>query len=39
VFDLVKLLHVGGRTPIVDLARSLDYRECFNPGAVWAYRT
>jgi rhodanese-related sulfurtransferase len=39
VLDLQNLLDTGERTVIVDLARSLDFREGHIPGAVWAIRT
>jgi rhodanese-related sulfurtransferase len=39
VIDLQNLLDTGDRTVIVDLARSLDFREGHIPRAVWAIRT
>jgi rhodanese-related sulfurtransferase len=39
VLDLQNLLDTGERTVIVDLARSLDFREGHIPGAIWAIRT
>jgi rhodanese-related sulfurtransferase len=36
---LLALLDSGANTVIVDLARSLDFREGHIPGAVWAIRT
>jgi rhodanese-related sulfurtransferase len=39
VLGLQNLLDTGDRTVIVDLARSLDFREGHIPGAVWAIRT
>jgi len=39
VHDLMRLLDTGDNTLIVDLARSLDFREGHIPGAVWAIRS
>jgi rhodanese-related sulfurtransferase len=39
VHDLMRLLDTGENTLIVDLARSLDFREGHIPGAVWAIRS
>ena len=37
--DLVALLDSGDRTLIVDVGRSIDYRESHIPGAFWGIRT
>jgi rhodanese-related sulfurtransferase len=39
VHDLMRLLDTGENTLIVDLARSLEFREGHIPGAVWAIRS
>jgi rhodanese-related sulfurtransferase len=39
VLDLTRLLDTGERTVIVDLARSLDFRQGHIAGAVWAVRS
>jgi rhodanese-related sulfurtransferase len=37
--DLVRLLDAGDGTIVVDLARSVDYRDGHIPGALWGIRT
>ncbi len=39
VADLMALLDAGARTVIVDLARSLEFRDGHIPGALWAIRS